>query len=173
MLSRFALRRRTCFLLLVAFNFKCPSVHSCFIYSKVKQTLPDVVAATTDYHHHHSTHPQSPQKHRLKEFEELEAENERLKAIFDLHSISFNEHSSSKSRRSSEPEPGGRNCVTGALPGEQSSQQTKRCSMSSEGSGSTKYEDVRVKVSPHIKKLKIWVKVLTTTIESLRSTHSY
>ena len=102
-----------------------------------------------------NNHPQSPQKHRLKEFEELEAENERLKAIFDLHSISFNEHSSSKSRRSSEPEPGGRNCVTGALPGEQSSQQTKRCSMSSEGSGSTKYEDVRVKVSPHIKKLKI------------------
>ncbi len=122
------------------------------------------MANVTDSHHQHSysSHSQpSHHKHRFKEeFEELEAENERLKAIFDLHSISYNEHSSSKSRRNSDPEPGGKNSVSQVFPGD-NSQQTKRSSMSSEsseGRGSTKYEDVRVKVRPDIKKLVIWVK---------------
>ena len=125
--------------------------------SKIKQTLPDVVAHVSDsqHQHSHSSHSQpSHHKHRLKEeFEELEAENERLKAIFDLHSISYNEQPSSKSRRNSDPEPGGKNSVSEVFSGD-NIQQTKRSSMSSEsseGRGSTKCEDVRAKVRPDIK----------------------
>ena len=68
-------------------------------------TLPDVVAATTkvgsqdsqqqqQQHHHH--------KHRHKEFEELAEENQRLKSIFQLHSIKISENT--KSRRNSDPD---------------------------------------------------------------------
>lgn len=130
----------------------------CFICSKIKQTLPDVVANVADSQHQHS-HSTSHHKHRLKEeFEELEAENERLKAIFDLHSISYNEQSSSKSRRNSDPEPGGKNSSVSEVFAGDNSRQTKRSSMSSEsseGRSSTKYEDVKAKVSPDIKKLVI------------------
>ena len=113
--------------------------------------------------HHQNSQPTSHHKHRLKEeFEELEAENERLKAaIFDLHSINYNEHTSSKSRRNSDPEPGGKNSTVSEVFSGDNCQQTKRSSMSSEsseGRGSTKYEDVKAKVSPDIKKLVIWVK---------------
>ena len=115
------------------------------------------MANVVDSHHQHShsSHSQpGHHKHRLKEeFEELEAENERLKAIFDLHSISYNEQPSSKSRRNSDPEPGGKNSVSEVFSGD-NIQQTKRSSMSSEsseGRSSTKCEDVRAKVRPDIK----------------------
>ena len=116
------------------------------------------MANVADSQHQHS-HSTSHHKHRLKEeFEELEAENERLKAIFDLHSISYNEQSSSKSRRNSDPEPGGKNSSVSEVFAGDNSRQTKRSSMSSEsseGRSSTKYEDVKAKVSPDIKKLVI------------------
>ena len=132
------------------------------------------MANVADSQHQHS-HSTSHHKHRLKEeFEELEAENERLKAIFDLHSISYNEQSSSKSRRNSDPEPGGKNSSVSEVFLGDNRRQTKRSSMSSEsseGRSSTKYEDVKVKVSPDFKKLVIGGKKMltTSTIQSLRS----
>ena len=78
-------------------------------------------------------------KHRLKDFEDLEAENDRLKAIFQMHSIKISENS--KTRRNSQPDKAG--LTAGEL---LPCDNTKRSSMSSDSS-STKYEDVKTKVT--------------------------
>ena len=100
----------------------------CFV-SKEKHFLPDVVATTTE----------AKPKHRLKDFEDLEAENDRLKAIFQMHSIKISENS--KPRRNSDPDKAAAG-LTELLPCDN----TKRSSMSSDSS-STKYEDVKMKVT--------------------------
>jgi len=96
--------------------------------SREKHFLPDVVATATT---------EAKPKHRLKDFEDLEAENDRLKAIFQMHSIKISE----KTRRNSQPDKAG--LTAGEL---LPCDNTKRSSMSSDSS-STKYEDVKIKVT--------------------------
>ena len=84
-----------------------------------------------------ATTTEAKPKHRLKDFEDLEAGNDRLKAIFQMHSIKISENS--KHRRNSDPDKAG---LTELLPCDN----TKRSSMSSDSS-STKYEDVKMKVT--------------------------
>ena len=111
--------------------------------SKARRPLPDVVATTTassNSSNNNNNHKQQQHsKHKSRDFEELAAENERLKAIFQLHSIRYSD--SSRSRRNSDPD---KKCVTDLLPCDS----TKRSSVSSESS-SAKCEDVKAKVSPY------------------------
>ena len=110
--------------------------------SKARRPLPDVVATTTASTNSSSSNnnhkQQQHSKHKSRDFEELAAENERLKAIFQLHSIRYSD--SSRSRRNSDPD---KKCVTELLPCDS----TKRSSVSSESS-SAKCEDVKAKVRP-------------------------
>ena len=110
--------------------------------SKARRPLPDVVATTTASTNSNNNNPHHKQqqhsKHKSRDFEELAAENERLKAIFQLHSIRYSD--SSRSRRNSDPD---KKCVTELLPCDS----TKRSSVSSESS-SAKCEDVKAKVRP-------------------------
>jgi len=107
-------------------------------------TLPDVVAATTkvgsqdsqqQQHHHH--------KHRHKEFEELAEENQRLKSIFQLHSIKISENT--KSRRNSDPD----------LYTNSSCDKNKRSSLSSDSSSTTKCDDAKTKKATQRRKKQV------------------
>ena len=111
-------------------------------FSQNKQRiLPDIVATTKDV-------PPDVQRHSKRVDSDSDHTQERLKAIFQLHSMKLSEQT--KTRRNSDPDKA---CLTTDLfPCDAAeSANTKRSSMSSDSS-STKYEDVKYKVTI------IWVK---------------
>jgi len=104
-------------------------------FSQNKQRiLPDIVATTKDV-------PPDVQRHSKRVDSDSDHTEERLKAIFQLHSMKLSEQT--KTRRNSDPDKA---CLTRDLfPCDAAeSANTKRSSMSSDSS-STKYEDVKYK----------------------------
>lgn len=109
-----------------------------------QRVLPDIVATTKDLPQ--ENHCSENQKQNRRISSETEDAEERLKAIFQLHSMKLSEQT--KTRRNSDPDLGNSKrltTTTDSYPG--CDDVTKRSSMSSDSSSNTKYEDVKHKVN--------------------------
>lgn len=125
-------------------NILSPTQSFLFSQNKMKQrVLPDIVATTKHLPQENSSAENQKQNRRISS--ETEDTEERLKAIFQLHSMKLSEQT--KTRRNSDPDPGCKRLTTTTDCYQASCDDpTKRSSMSSDSSSNTKYEDVKHKV---------------------------